>query len=83
VLERVAAPAMFRVEEAERRPEIARSFETNVNPWNVEEAVERILVRDERPLTAREEEAERGPETVRFEEKVEEADETRPPFGSR
>jgi len=32
-------------------------------------------------LTAREEEAERAPVTLRFWEKVEEADETRPPLG--
>ena len=39
-------------------------------------------MRVERPLTAREEEAERAPVTFTFCAKVEEADETSPPFGS-
>ena len=39
-------------------------------------------MRVESPLTAREEEAESAPVMFRFEEKVEEAEETSPPLGS-
>ena len=48
---------------------------------NVEEAEERRFVRDESPLTAKVVEAERAPVTLRFWEKVEEAEEISPPEG--
>ena len=39
------------------------------------------MVRDERPLTARDEDAERAPPTLRFDVKVEDAEDISPPEG--
>ena len=63
---------MAAVEVAENLPEIAKSPEWKTNPLNVEEAEAKRLVREERPLTAREEEAERAPPTLSTPWKVEE-----------
>ena len=74
-----AAPAIWIVEEEVIGPEELREPPTKREFANVEEADEKRLVREERPLTAREEEAERAPWTWRELLKVEDDWVTRPP----
>lgn len=79
VEERVAAPAIWIVEEEVIGPLELRDPETKREFAKVEEAEAKRFVREESPLTARELDAERAPMTWRELLKVEEDWVTRPP----